>query len=326
MSRTQSWLVTVVVASASACGDDGAAGPVDASRPDAPPDALACGTRGGSRGLSSREMMLDGLRRTYLVYLPPGGNPEAGMPLVFVHHGFTMSGQIMFEATDYKTLADREGIAVAFPDGQGGPNSSSAPWSVGVARELCPSYFGAPPVAQQDDFRFLDAMRADISQDQCIDRDHVFVTGFSMGGYFAHHAGCMREDIRAIAPHSGGTHPLDDCKTARRPVTIFHGLSDQVIPAGCSDPMSTTPDGHVASATLWAQRNGCSLTSQIVPVTGGRCQVYDDCPEGGQVQLCTFDAMGHCWAGGPASAGIYACPDYAAATELEWEFFRTHAW
>lgn len=294
---------------------------------EAPPDANPCGVREGMRGLTRRELTIDGLTRTYLVYLPPDRDPLTPLPLVLVFHGFTMSGQIMYDATEYAALADREGIAVAFPDGQGGAGSNAAPWNVGDdARALCPSYFGTPPVARGDDFAFVDAMKGDISTDQCIDRDHVFVTGFSMGGYFAHHAGCMRPDIRAIAPHSGGTHALDDCETARRPIIMFHGLSDPVIPAGCSDPSEPMADGHVAAATLWAQRNGCALSSRIEPVQGGRCYVYDDCPDDGQVTLCTFDRMSHCWAGGPQSAGIYACPGYASATTLEWEFWKTHAW
>ena len=53
---------------------------------------------------------------------------------------------------------------------------------------------------------------------------------------------------------------------------------------------------------------------------------YDGCPAGGQVELCTFTAMGHCWAGGAASAGIYSCPAYDDATRLAWQFFKTDAW
>jgi hypothetical protein len=36
--------------------------------------------------------------------------------------------------------------------------------------------------------------------------------------------------------------------------------------------------------------------------------------------------MGHCWAGGAASQGVYSCPTYADATAIEWQFFKDHAW
>jgi hypothetical protein len=38
--------------------------------------------------------------------------------------------------------------------------------------------------------------------------------------------------------------------------------------------------------------------------------------------------MNHCWAGGDATGagGAAACPSYADATQLQWDFFRKYAW
>ena len=299
--------------------DDGDAAVGDA----APADAGVCGKRAGVRGLTPRTVMAGGLMRTYLVYLP-AGDPVAEMPLVVVAHGYTMSGQLMYDITGYKALADSEHIALAFPDGQGGPNTLGAPWNVGA--NVCPSSCGAPPNAPGDDFAFLDAIKADVAADQCIDREHVFATGFSMGGYFSHQIGCMRSDFRAVAPHSGGTHDLSGCTNARRPIIIFHGLGDALIPPGCADPNAFPVAGGMPSAAAWAAHNGCGTATTMRSVTGGRCVHYEGCPADGQVELCTFDAMGHCWAGGAASAGVYSCPAYAAATQLEWQFFKQYAW
>ena len=183
---------------------DAAATP-DSITADAPPDAAPCGLRAGERGKTMRMLNVDGLDRTYIVYLPDGVDPTTPIPLVFVHHGYTMAASDMYDITGYPALADREKIALAFPDGQGGPHTLNAPWNVGS--NVCPSTSGAPPDAPGDDFAFLDAMQADIAQDQCIDRDHIYVTGFSMGGYFSHHAGCMKPGIRARRA-ALGRHPL----------------------------------------------------------------------------------------------------------------------
>lgn len=319
------------LAALAACGSSHGGAPVDsrpgtdaASGPDAPPvDAGPCGMRSGMRGLTMRSLHVAGLDRTYLVYLPVDLDPTRPLPLVFVHHGYTMSGQNMYDMTGYPALADSEHIALAFPDGQAGPNSLGAPWNVGS--DVCPSTAGPPPVATGDDFAFLDAMQADIAQDQCIDTAHIYVTGFSMGGYFSHHAGCMKPGIRAVAPHSGGTHALDQCVNQHMPIIIFHGLSDPLIPDGCDDPSGTPPSGVTPSATAWAMKNGCAPTAHAVQVEGGTCQIYDGCPADGQVELCTFTGMGHCWAGG--SQAPYGCsPGYASATQLEWDFFKQYAW
>ena len=243
------------------------------------------------------------------------------MPFVMVFHGFTMSGQNMYDVTGYSTLADSEGIALVFPDGQGGPGTLNAPWNVGT--NLCPSSAGAPPDAPGDDFAFMDFLKADVSQDQCIDADHIYVTGFSMGGYFSHQVGCLRNDVRAVAPHSGGTHDLASCTTGHKPIIMFHGTSDPVIPDGCDDPKGQTPAGHTAAATMWAAHNGCATTTTPHAVTQGTCYYYDGCPADGQVALCTFNNMGHCWAGG--ASGTFGCPGYAQATQLEWDFWKQYA-
>jgi polyhydroxybutyrate depolymerase len=312
-----------------ACGSSSPAVAIDAAAtpdsitPDAPPDASPCGLRTGERGKTMRTLNVDGLDRTYIVYLPDGVDPATPIPLVFVHHGYTMAASDMYDITGYPALADQEKIALAIPDGQGGPHTAIAPWNVGS--NVCPSTAGAPPDAPGDDFAFLDAMQADIAQDQCIDRDHIYVTGFSMGGYFSHHAGCMKPGIRAVAPHSGGTHPLDECVNAKEPIIIFHGLADPLIPDGCDDPAGVPVLGVTPSATAWAAHNGCATTTTSRTVDNGTCVTWDGCPTGGQVELCTFNAMGHCWAGG-ATGSVYACANYESATELEWAFFKQYAW
>jgi polyhydroxybutyrate depolymerase len=311
-----------------ACGSSDAmldaANTTSDAKVDAPPDAPACGTRTDRRGMTRRNITAGGLSRTYIAYVPATADPHEPMPLVFVHHGYTMSGQAMFDLTEYAALSETEHIALAFPDGQAGPNSTGAPWNVGAG--VCPSYAGPPPNGAGDDFAFLDAMKADLSDDQCLDHQHVYVTGFSMGGYFAHHAGCMRSDIRAVAPASGGTHDLAGCTNAHRPIIMFHGLSDALVPAGCEDPHVTPVVGVTPAATAWAQKNGCAMTTTTRSVSGGTCYHYDGCPADGQVELCTFPAMVHCWAGGPVSSGAYACPGFASATQLEWQFFKQYAW
>ncbi|MDX2090918.1 MAG: PHB depolymerase family esterase [Kofleriaceae bacterium] len=305
----------------SACGFSAGGEQVDAgadetrdagSSIDARVDAPACGIRSDRRGKTTRTIQAGGLERRYHVYLPASASATMPMPLVYVHHGYTMSGDQMFDITRYARLADAEGIAVAFPDGQGG--TLGAPWNVGEG--VCGSTAGVVPIAEGDDFAMLDAIRADITEDQCIDSRHVYMTGFSMGGYFSNHAGCMRDDIRAIAPHSGGTHDLAGCASGPKPVIIFHGTADPVIPASCGR----------SAADTWAARNGCAMTKTERDVDGGTCYSYDGCPAGGQVDICTFTLMGHCWAGGPLSTGIYSCPLYDDATAIEWQFFKTHAW
>lgn len=315
-----------------AASEGGLDGGGDASIADVDAAPSTCGLRSGQRGLTTRSVMVGTTKRTYLVYLSASFDPKTPAPFVYVFHGYAMSGQQMHDITQYTALADTEGIALAFPDGIGGPDALVAPWNVENAGQMvCGG--GQGVTTTNDDFAFMDAMKADIASDQCVDSAHVFSTGFSMGGYFSHHVGCYRSDIRAVAPHSGGTlASLTACTTGHVPVIIFHGTADGTIVPGCDDPNSLAQLGFPASATLWAAKNGCQNTYTTVATNGssgaGQCYVYDGCPADGQVELCTFTGMSHCWAGGSTAAqgALNACPTYASATALEWAFFKKYAW
>jgi polyhydroxybutyrate depolymerase len=299
-----------------------------------------CGTRSAMRGKTARTLMVDGTSRSYVAYLPSSLDATKPIPFVFVFHGAEMNGQEMFDITQYSTFADSDGIAVAFLDGQYTSSISGAttldPWNVSDDGALvCGTGDLANNGTAKVDFDFMDAVEADLSQDQCLDAKRVFATGFSMGGYFAHHVGCDRTDVRAIAPGSGGTIAnLSACKTGHVPAIIFHGLADPLIQPGCDDPNSAAQSGYMPSAVLWAQKNGCKTTYTKMDVPGtvsgkdGQCYVFDGCPSDGQVELCTFTGMQHCWAGGGTSgdAQMYSCPGYMSATKLEWDFFKAHAW
>lgn len=294
-----------------------------------------CGMRAGMRGKTSRTLMVDGIARSYIAYLPQSLSATKSVPFVFVFHGATMDGANMYEITQYAPLADSEGIAVVFLDGQSTSSAAGTstldPWNVSdKGAAVCGEGNLVNNPKADVDFAFMDAIKADIEQDQCVDSKHVFATGFSMGGYFTHHVGCDRTDVRAVAPHSGGTiASLSSCATGHVPVIIFHGTADGLIASGCDDPNGTAQSGFPPSATLWAQKNGCQTTYTTTAEKGmgggdGQCYLYDGCPADGQVELCTFTGMGHCWAGGSGTAN--ACPTYASATQLEWDFFKAHAW
>jgi len=303
---------------------------------DVPPVGTDCGMRAGMRGKTSRSVMVGNTARTFIAYLPPMASATTPLPFVYVFHGASQTGQMLYDMTEYAKLADSEGIAVVFPDGQGASSAtgtgSLAPWSVTDGPLLC----GAGALvsnANASDFNFVDAIREDIKQDQCIDDAHVFATGFSMGGYFSHHIACDRPDFRAAAPHSGGTMgDLSTCKTTRMPIIIFHGTADLLIADNCDDPAATPDASFTASATLWAMRNGCQPTYTTVATNGangsnGSCYVYDGCPADGQVEMCAFQGMSHCWAGASVCEGcIGTGPDFASATQLEWDFFKKYAW
>jgi predicted esterase len=63
-----------------------------------------------------------------------------------------------------------------------------------------------------------------------IDKDRVYLTGFSMGGYGTYlWAGVHPETFAAIAPVSGAGRPEDACSLRSVPIWAFHGAKDESV-------------------------------------------------------------------------------------------------
>lgn len=293
-----------------------------------PGPALPCaGKLGMIRGRNPEMVTAAGLNRTFIYYAPATLDPNKPAPVVIIPHGYTMTADQMFEITRYSDLADQEQFIAVFPNGQ--PSAGGlldGPWNVG-SPDCKSTIFGQLPVAAGDDQAFLDAILSFAETDQCLDRQHVFMAGFSMGGYFSNETGCLRPDIRAVAPHSGGTHELAACASVRKPVLVMHFNPDGLIPYTCG----------VQARDRWVAKNGCQATEpDITPVTGGSCEYYKGCPVDAQVAFCTFNVppermnaqyAGHAWSGGLITTNAtFGIPETASASQLSWEFFKKYGW
>lgn len=298
---------------------------------DAAVEAPSCtGKPGSLRGRSVQTLMAAGLQRRFVYYAPPTLDANKAAPVLLVAHGFLMNGDMMEQISGFEAIADREGFVVMFPDGQGERASMPGmdpPWNVG--KDVCqPNGFTAP-VATGDDQAFVDAMLDFARDDQCVDEDHLFLTGFSMGGYFANHSGCVRSDLAGVAPHSAGSHELSDCED-KKPVLLMHFEQDALIPYSCG----------TQARDRWLARNGCdaAMAPTERSVKGGVCAYYKGCPKDAQVAMCTFQAptdtsdelfLGHAWSGGDASQPTlspFTIPETENAAELVWGFFKEYAW
>ncbi|HEX5660593.1 MAG TPA: PHB depolymerase family esterase [Polyangiales bacterium] len=260
-----------------------------------------------AREASARTVAVGDTERSYRLYIPSGLDEQSPVPLVSIHHGYSMSDGTMEHLTRWKQIAEREKFVVVFAKGVLG-----APWYVG--EHVCGAGARVAAMKTQDDFGFLRAIITATQQEQRIDA--VFVAGFSMGGYFANHVGCHGRDmVRAVAAHSAGTYE-GPCPGKPVPVLTIHGDDDSLIRYSCGQEAHDT----------WVERNGCSNDTRCEPIRNGVCEWNRGCPAGQEVGMCTLRDMSHGWAGAPYT-GPWLLLQYGGgakyedAAELMWRFF-----
>lgn len=84
----------------------------------------------------------------------------------------------------------------------------------------------------------LAALLDEIIVNYQVDRDRIYLTGLSMGGYGTWTlAAAYPEKFAAIAPICGGGSPEDAARLKDLPIWVFHGAKDQAVPLARSEEM-----------------------------------------------------------------------------------------
>lgn len=285
-------------------------GPPGADAPpgSAPPGAVPPRTPSGS---VSRSLQVGGATREYLLHVP--ARPAAERSLVVVLHGGFGSAQQAEAAYGWDELADREGVLVAYPQGDG------AAWNAG---DCC----GAPARTGIDDVAFIEAVVADLQARYGVTPARTFVTGMSNGALMAYRLACDTDLFAAVAAVAG-TIVTGCAHPAPLSVLHIHGLDDdQVRFYGGRGSGPGGVDGMPIPdvIALWRKADACSgaVVVQRPPLTTSR----SSCADGRVVELITIAGAGHQWPGAP-SRRRRADPPSAAldATRTSWEFFDRRA-
>lgn len=258
-----------------ASGDDAATPMPDGSvASDAGGGGGGCGTAAPTGDLALTALDGAGVERSYFLHVPASYDGSRPLALVFAYHG---AGGDENASRGYGFEAAVGGDAIlVYPRG--------VPFEgFGVGwNDRCGGY----------DMPFFDAMLAHVTSTYCIDRQRVFVAGFSWGGDYVTALACCRGDvIRAAAPAScsdefgnasdAQTYANLPCPTTAHPAIRF--------------THATTEDGAYAAplfattSTLYRSWNACSASSTAT--TPSPCVAYDGCDE--TVVECAYDGLGH---------------------------------
>ena len=182
--------------------------------------------------LCAENITVDNIQRNYIVYAPK--NLGTGRPLLISCHGMNQDAGYQKDMLKIEAIADTAKFVTVFPNG------IDRGWDIGGDRDL----------------RFMQALIDEMVAKYDIDRNRVYISGFSMGGMFTYHAmNRMADTFAAFAPISG--YPMGGGNyTSSRPVPIIHthGTTDDVVNFG----------GVSGTMAGWVNRNGCPTKATVV--------------------------------------------------------------
>jgi poly(3-hydroxybutyrate) depolymerase len=212
-----------------------------------------------------------GKTRSSVVHVPSGTNKPA---LVFFIHGANGSGAAFQSETKGDVTADREKFISVYP-------SASANGQGGVWDDM----------SGTGNFPFFLALIDTIDARYHIDRNKIYMTGFSQGGFISFVAACKYSDVfAAVAPVSG--HSGTTC-TLKRPVPMFMTFGAQEGAAS-----------FITDLNFWLKADTCPATPTIVrpypaskPNSKATRVAYGPCAQGSQVVMDSISQQGHQWPG-----------------------------
>lgn len=285
--------------------------------------------------------------RESVMHAPQGWNGRSPLPVLVMIHGGGGTPRTAAFATGASRAADERGFLVVYPAAL--PRDPRQPvsflrnptfWNVG-------SGFGHAERLRIDDTAYIGAVLDDVERRYAIDRDRIYVAGFSNGAALALRVAVdLSERIRAVTAIAG--HLWRHDRRPARPVPLLYmiGTADPIVP-----PAGGVVQGPWGSEyalppvretiELWAAWNGCAAAGRVSsPAAGVTLEEFGSAdilpasnfsmsgrnarPTDAVVRFVTIEGAGHVWPGGPSVLNEKIsgpATDRVDATAMMLEFF-----
>jgi polyhydroxybutyrate depolymerase len=273
-------------------------------------------------------LTVDGITRSFIVYLPTSYNNAGKMPMIFAIHGGSGTPEGMINIANFKTIADRDKVVLVYPAG------IQNNWNDG--RPTTPNQLGI------NDVNFFNQMCDYMITNNSVDGTKIYATGISNGGFMSSRLGCeLSNRIAAIAVDAAtieATTIAPSCNPGRPvPAIYIHGTTDPLVPfTGGQMTAGGTAGGiilsHFQAIDKWVTINGCNTTPTITDLpditndgTTIKQRVYSNGTNGSEVVSYVVLNGGHTWPQGYQylnEAIIGKTSQDMNACEVIWTFFK----
>lgn len=251
----------------------------------------------------------DGLRRTYLVYMPPQ-SADGHLPVVLNFHGGGGNARVQKWYTRMDETAARERFIAVYPNGTGGFAGRLLTWNAG---NCC----GPAAASNVDDVGFAVALLEDLAARTPVDRTRIYATGLSNGSMMAYRLAAEASGRLAAVAGVAGAMTLPGFSPGRPvPVMHFHSVDDGRAlydgGLGPAFPFTDTRAFHGSVDAMlekWRTHNGCRSNARVDETIRGAAgsadathtatrHTFTPCRAGTEVVLWKLTGAGHVWPGG----------------------------
>lgn len=239
--------------------------------------------------------------RKTLTYVPK--NVEKSPALVISLHGFNQDPEFQQKQTQWNALADTEGFIVTYPLG------NNRMWDT----------------SGMGDVKFVEAVMKDMELKYHVDKNRIYLSGFSMGSWLGYH--CLEtlgDKIAAFGPVSGVDIGKQPRANRMVPIMHIHGTADDIFKYK-GDPyhMAGGYPSIEEYVKKWAAYEGCDTSNpQVIrPYPAGRKTandtrtIYNNVNDDVEVTLISIDGKGHWHSNDPNGVN---------STQELWNFFKRH--
>jgi uncharacterized repeat protein (TIGR02059 family) len=206
--------------------------------------------------------------RQMIVYAP--SSIKQNCPLIITMHGMNQTMTDQKNQTSFQPVADANGFILVYPQ------SNGTTWDLNGT----------------SDINFILAIIDEMYKRYGIDRDRVYLSGFSMGGMMCYYAATKIADkIAAIAPVSGFLMSGPNAVSSRPiPIMHLHGMNDNFVPY-------SNVQAHIDA---WVKRNGCPPAVVTNPFSDPKSikKYYGPGKEGVEVVFIGVSGVDHWYSNG----------------------------